>query len=396
MTRESGSVVLSSLGDELGAMYDNLAQVVQAVPGALVVFDEAGTITQINPESSELLQVPHEELLWGNVAQFLGPQHPAVLELFDRLRGRPRQGAGSTLRTEERWRNSKGQLIPVLLSARLMGEKNSSVVCIVSNLTEQKRLELELLHAQKLEAMGQVATGVVHEISAPIQYMGDSVHFLEKALDDLVGEAPLDENPSEEERALTMLLREMQDSVSAVQDGLERVGEIVSAVRGFSKQQRAGAESVVLRSLVDGTLVVARSHYKYVAKTHVTCDPSLRVMCRPGDLRQILLALVINASQSLTSAHPKGGGVLTLFAHKESDAVVIEVSDNGLGIEVNVARNIFDPFFTTKADGTGQGLAISRHLARANGGEIAVESQLGAGACFRVTLPCESVRQSGS
>lgn len=375
---------LAHAQETLSDTYGHLSQVVQAMPGALIVLQGDGTIVEINPAASELLEVAAEELLWNSVEPYLGEGHPSVGQLFAQLR-RPSEEPAQGARFETRWRTGAGRGIQVLFSGRLLLGSPTRLVCVLLDITEQKRLEVDLRHAQKLEAVGQLATGIVHEISTPIQFIGDRVHAIERALARIIGPSTA---PSDD--PVVRLLQEMAEGVADAKEGLERIDDIIRATRSFSHPKRREKELTDLRSIIESTLVVTRNEHKYVANVFVAKDVVPPVFCCAGDIRQVVLALIVNATHSITKSRSKGRlGTIRVRLESDDGQVTLSVADDGAGIHPRLHERIFEPFFSTKdeSSGTGQGLSIAKHLVEENGGRIWVQSQPDCGATFYVSLP---------
>lgn len=383
--REASDDALAHAQEALSDAYGHLSQVVQAMPGALIVLQGDGTIVEVNPAASRLLETSAEALLWNSVEPFLGEGHPSVGRLFARLRQLEANDYGDGTRFETNWRTGKGRIIRVLFSGRLLAGSPTRLVCVLLDITEQRRLEVELRHAQKLEAVGQLATGIVHEISTPIQFIGDRIHAIEGALARLLGPAE-----AQSDDPVVKLLHDMSEGLADTKEGLERVEEIIQATRAFSHPKRREKSATDLRRIIDSTLVVTRNEHKYVAQVRVEDGDVPEVYCCAGDIRQVVLALVVNAAHAVAKAHPGGMGQICVgLAQTDQDWVTLSVADDGIGIASELHQTIFEPFFSTKEEsmGTGQGLSIAKHLVGENGGRIWLRSKPGEGSTFYVALP---------
>ncbi len=327
------------------------------------------------------------------------------------LDGRPYGLAYRIVRAdgEEAWVGDRGQAV---------GGGNGDVVWLygtLSDITERKRLEadrermeLELRMAQKLEAVGQLAAGIAHEINTPIQFVGDSVHFLSDAFEDLqrlLGEyrdacAPATTGPAgqalrarleeaEETADLEYLRERVPGAFERTLEGVERVASIVRAMKEFAHPQTEQAPADLNRALTT-TLTVARNEYKYVAEVETELA-QLPVVCNLSDLNQVFLNLIVNAAHAIEDARadPTEQGTIRIRTTRDGDTAVISIADSGGGIPPEIRSRIFDPFFTTKAvgRGSGQGLAIARAIVDKHAGTLELDTELGAGTTFTVRLP---------
>ena len=279
---------------------------------------------------------------------------------------------------------------------------------MTEDITERKMLQQQLLHAQKLESIGQLAAGIAHEINTPTQYIGDNVRFLKDAFVDLgkvlrafrhgPGEGPAAQMPATgaeiAEIDVEYLLTEIPAAIEQALDGVGRVSTLVSAMKEFSHPGSKEKTEVDLNRAIQSTITVARNEWKYVAEMETDFDTSLPpVLCLPGEINQVVLNLIVNAAHAIgdvTRDGDQGKGKIRVSTRHSGDYVEVRVSDTGTGIPPEVQRRIFDPFFTTKevGKGTGQGLSISRSVIMdKHEGTIHFETEVGKGTTFIVRLP---------
>jgi len=282
---------------------------------------------------------------------------------------------------------------------------------------ERVALEHELAQIQKMESLGTLAGGIAHEINSPVQYVGENLGFLRESMAGLsrvlkkyglLAEAAqmagvLSDEVAEvasatEATDLEFLRQEMPASIDQSLEGIERISEIVRAIRDFSHPDAKEMTAIDINHAIATALTVARNQIKYVADVKTDLDPSLPpVYCLPGELNQVLLNLLVNAAHAIEETASDRKGRITLTTRNLGDQVEIQVDDTGAGIPEAIQKKIFDPFFTTKepGKGTGQGLAISHTIiTRKHGGTISVESEPGKGARFIIRLPLKSPESS--
>lgn len=279
---------------------------------------------------------------------------------------------------------------------------------------ERKNLEAQLLHTQKLESVGQLASGIAHEINSPAQYTRDNIGFLQDTFEDLVallraqrdalGSArhqpltpeQLDELDAAARRAdLDFLLEEIPGALVQSLDGIDRISQIVNAMKGFTHPGGEEPESCDLNRLIEDTATIARNEWKYVAELVLDLDSEMPfVSCHSSDLGQVILNLIVNAAHAIADNQAEHGPlgrieVRTRYCEERS-RVEIRVSDNGPGVPEGLRTRIFDPFFTTKpvGKGTGQGLAIaSSVIADKHGGTLRLDETVSEGAAFVISIP---------
>jgi two-component system, NtrC family, sensor kinase len=277
---------------------------------------------------------------------------------------------------------------------------------------ERDLMEAHLRQAQKLEAVGQLAAGIAHEINTPIQYIGDNIHFIEDSLAGLgqmlkdfqqlaaavqTGSVTPALMAAVESSARTVdiayLSEELPLAVEQSLEGLARVTNIVRAMKEFSHPGTHEKVEVDLNRAIDATVTVARNEWKGVAEMEMDLAPDLpKVRCLPSEVNQVILNLIVNAAHAIGDLVKKEAtkGVIKIRTRQDGHWVEIRISDTGTGIPEAARHRIFDPFFTTKevGKGTGQGLAIARSvIVDQHGGTLNFETETGRGTTFIVRLP---------
>ena len=276
---------------------------------------------------------------------------------------------------------------------------------------EREEMEGQLRHAQKLESIGQLASGIAHEINTPTQYVGDNLHFLTESLGQIRELLDLESRmlPELEQygplQPMAVALREAMDNVDlpyldqeipkALEqsiDGVNRIATLVKAMKEFSHPGRKEKAPQDINQAIRNTVAVARHEWKYVADLELDLDESLpKVPCFVNDLNQVILNLIVNAAHAIHEVPNRAGkGQITIRTRWQGKTAEICIEDTGAGIPVEARSRIFEPFFTTKAvgKGTGQGLAIAHSIiSDKHGGTITFETKLGKGTTFFIRLP---------
>jgi two-component system NtrC family sensor kinase len=278
----------------------------------------------------------------------------------------------------------------------------------------QTRLENELHQAQKLEAVGRLAAGISHEINTPIQYIGDNTRFLADAIESLCKMldrerreldlcAPVDVlarlDTFGEALDLPYVRAETPRTVERTLEGISRVANIVRSMREFAHPGQGEPVAADLNRSLEATLDVARSEYRYVADVVTDFGSIPLVTCRPGDMNQVFLNVIVNAAHAIADVvgGTGGRGQIGVRTSLDGDDVVVSISDSGGGIPPESRDKVFEPFFTTKdvGRGSGQGLSIARSIVEKHRGSITFDSAPGRGTTFHIRIPRASPRQAG-
>lgn len=367
---------------------DSLAATIAAVPGSLLQIDALGTITRASVSARELLV--RGGPIVGSTVAMISARVAAIA-----------RGEGTEPQFEDQWRTEDGEEVPVLVNVAWAPQ--GDLVCIGVDLRERRRLEVELQFAQKMDALGQLASGIAHEINTPLQFVSDNLDFVEEVYGDFdsmfeaygnfvrrarerfpAEVAALEEK--NEELDIAFARENGAGAAARARAGLQRMRRIVRAIRGVSNRRDAWSE-VELDTIVDDAVVVARSVTKHVASVETHYDGG-RLNGSSSDLGQLVINLLVNASHAISDAG-RAHGTIEVRTAVEDTLVRLSVRDDGCGMAPEIQRRVFEPFFTTKpvGEGTGQGLALVSSIVQRHGGTIDVQSKPGQGATFIVTLP---------
>ena len=322
---------------------------------------------------------------------------------------------GQGIDLDHRAVTAQGTIIDVrsAISAKSRAGGTAVLRGITVDVTAQKKLEMELRQAQKLESVGRLAAGVAHEINTPVQFVSASVHFLQGAMNDLgtlIGEyrklhasvlgGALDQEAAAQasrivdEIDLDYLLENMPNAFDRSLEGLKRVAVIVRSMKEFAHPDQKEMSAANINQAIQSTLTIARNEYKYVADVATEFADLPPVRCLLGDINQVILNLIVNAAHAIedTVKGTENKGLITIRTRRDERAVYIDINDTGGGIPEGIRDRIFDPFFTTKGvgKGTGQGLAIARSvIVEKHHGSLTFQSEIGKGTTFTIELPLE-------
>ncbi|UTA48616.1 response regulator [Simiduia sp. 21SJ11W-1] len=259
----------------------------------------------------------------------------------------------------------------------------------------------QLIQAEKMVSLGQLAAGVAHEINNPVGYINSNLDTLNAYLGDLwrlleayegleaelpASEALQDLQQLKARLDLTYLREDCAHIISESRQGVAHVKQIVSDLKGFAHPEQKAWQEVDLHQLLRSSLNIVSNELKYKCDVELRLGELVPVQCIGPQISQVLLNLLVNASQAMTEF---GRIEVRSGFDAAQDCVWLSISDNGKGMTQEVQRKIFDPFFTTKpvGEGTGLGLSVSYGIIQMHRGEIQVESKPGEGSCFTLRLP---------
>ena len=390
--------------------YRALLENTSAVPWELTAND--ARIIYVAPQIAEIAGVLPESVEPGcSFLELLHPDDRRPFQAYLAKAARDGQVRPDALDSRVAQRGQSTVYLRTFVGGQVEGARADTICGISLDVTQQKRMEIELLQAQKLESIGHLAAGIAHEINTPTQFIGDNVRFLTTSVRDLfelidnvesrlknaTGLGGADVTKLFGEADTVYLRHEMPRALTQTLEGVERIATIVSAMKDFS---HPGLEKTAcdLNRAIQSTITVARNEWKYLADVETDFDPELpSVSVMPSAFNQVILNLLVNAAQAIGSSRTRQAdekGLIEVSTRRLEKSVEIRVKDSGCGISADIRDRIFDPFFTTKevGKGTGQGLAISRDvIVKKHGGSIEVESSVDAGATFVITLPLDRV-----
>ncbi len=399
----------------------------EATLDAIVVADEQGRITLFNPAAERTFGYRAAEVV-GQSLDLLIPEeyrerHHQGLERYrathvSRLVGRtvelhgqrkdgttfPLELALSVIEGDGRSGEPSRTAVP-LGSRHLPG--GTQFLGAIRDLTERNRIRAVLVQNEKLASIGLLSAGVAHEINNPLAFVANNLAVLDrdnKGLMELLelyrAMAPQLAQVAPEQAARAAELAEEIDVdyirdnlprlLGRTRDGVDRVTRIVHSLRGLARTDTPRKQETWLPDLVENSVEIIRGRLRRRGiEVELDYDPASRVRCVSTQISQVLLNLMVNALQAIEAAPHIQPGRICVRTRRLAEEMLIEVSDNGCGIDPEHKARLFDPFFTTKdvGEGTGLGLSISHNIVEGHGGRIEVESEPGAGSCFRIYLP---------
>ncbi|MEG4421655.1 ATP-binding protein [Microcoleus sp. LAD1_D5] len=274
----------------------------------------------------------------------------------------------------------------------------------VSEYTQElKQTQSQLIQTEKMSSLGQMVAGIAHEINNPVNFIGGNIDYANQYIEDLADLVTLYQeyypNPPDaileriEDIELEFLREDLPKTLSSMKMGADRIREIVVSMRNFSRSDDGKMKLADIHEGIDSTLVILNHRLKQGIQVIKQYGKLPAVECYPAQLNQVFMNIISNAIDALEEVKKGDKGYApTIWISTEVTAdntVTVKIRDNGPGIASASVQQIFDPFFTTKSigKGTGLGLAISYQILAKHQGKIEVNSQIGPGTEFVITLP---------
>jgi PAS domain S-box-containing protein len=411
---EAANLTMGDLLAKLQAAHAETELFLRSIPSILIGVDSQGLITRwnltatitfgIDDRSVEGRTIEDCGILWlhpdmkGEVARWL------ATESFYRADGLAYEREGKT----------RFLGLHVLHIPAKAGEQTGFIIT-GADITERKLLEEQLRQAQKLEAIGQLAAGIAHEINTPTQYVGDNIRFLKDSWGSVAEflnfygtpRSEFADGPMSPEHLqqfsqlhqkcdLEYLSKEIPSAIDQALEGVQRVAKIVKGFKEFSHPGTEEKRAININQAIETTITVARHEWKYCAEVVTAFDSTLPLVpCLVGEFNQVILNLIINAAHAISNAVEESGGkgTITISTSQEGTWARVAVADTGAGIPVDIRSRVFEPFFTTKAvgKGTGQGLALAHSvIVNRHQGQLWFESEIGQGTTFFIRLPLDT------
>lgn len=388
----------------------------ESTPDSVVITDASGTIVYVNQGFCRASGYGREQAIGQSPRVLKSGRHDQAFyrDLWETIT------SGETWQGELINRRSSGELYHEQATITpIIGDDGriNAYVALKRDLTEERResqrvheLERHLERSQRLEAVGQLAAGVAHEINTPVQYISDNLAFLERACSMLdkalsaVAEVAAEDGVPElvKQRIgealklarVDFLREQLPRAISQSLDGTKSVATIVRALKQFSHPGTGERSAVDLNKVAERAATISRNVWKYHADLALTLAPDLPTIAGYGsDLDQLVLNLIVNAADATKETSEVKGerAKIEVITRASRRSVEIEVRDDGVGVPEELRERIFELFFTTKevGKGTGQGLAFAQATVQKHRGTIALRSEVGKGTAFVVRLPID-------
>jgi PAS domain S-box-containing protein len=340
-------------------------QLVESASDAIFTADTSGRLTGVNRSLEEATGKTRDELIGLPVVSLIDPRDQ--VDAQDGLRAAL---AGEFPRGQLRYTNAGGEVRHCSLTVTPLTEAGvvTGMLGIVRDVTDERRLTEQLVQQEKLAAVGELVSGVAHELNNPLASV--------MAFAQLLLAAPAGAEPDRE-------------AIDAINQEAKRAAKIVANLLTFARQHQPERTIADLNRVVQDTLELRRYALR-TAQVEIDAhlDPDLPLTWADSfQLQQVVLNLLTNAEHALSNWSGEKRMVVTTA--RRGDQLVVSVADSGPGVSPENLSRIFNPFFTTKpvGEGTGLGLSISDGIVREHGGRIRVDSQPGHGATFEIELP---------
>ena len=348
--------------------------------------------------SKQLFDSSFEVASWANILSYCFP----VL--------------GITLETLNKNKIIQQEIIVRKDAEKKVRELNNRLGILVKERTKEleqslktlKKTQQQLIQSEKLNSLGLLSAGIAHEINNPISFIMSNIKTIDEytqVLKNIINKyitleaealslqqkekikllfQEIQEIKSEED--LNYILDDIENLITETYKGTLRIKDIVSSLRVFAHVDTVTKQKANINNELENTLKIAHNELKYKCTIHKKFENIPSITCYPGELGQVFLNLILNASQAI-----KKKGDITLETKFKKHKLIIKITDSGVGIPRKNINKIFDPFFTTKetGKGTGLGLYVSHGIIEKHNGTIKVVSRPAKGTTFTITLPIE-------
>ena len=339
-------------------------------------------------------------VLWGVLRQLIISEEKYTKKLTATVEARTQEVNEQHKQVERLLRSEKEYSQELLANQEELKQQTEELVTINDHL---KVTQKKLVQSEKMASLGQMTSGIAHEINNPLNFISGGVQSLRVNMDEIINVLDayehLDNSQGEEQEFIQqdiivlkedldypILKRDILDLLNDIELGTERVTNIVKSLKNFSVMEENKLSLTNIHEVIDATILLLKT--KMGASIEVTRDYDYSIQqmnCYPGQLNQVFLHIIENAIDAMDNQL----GHIAIRTQKIEGNAQITIADNGPGIPEEIQSKIFDPFFTTKdiGKGTGLGLSVSYGVIEKHQGKIELDSKLGVGTTFTITLP---------
>jgi PAS domain S-box-containing protein len=359
-------------------------RIVETTSDGIIASDEAARIVFVNRRFAEMLGYEAREMVGSDLRTFIhgtGAKKPSRPARASRAEAKPSRDGICLHR-------SGTQVAVEITECSVMDAKGQPVggLTVVRDVTESRKLQAQLMASDRMASMGTMAAGVAHEINNPLAALMGNLDCIAESLAGLTGETEL-ERSAEQRKA--WLREELKSPLDDARSAAERVRFIVRDLKMLTRSPSEDAASKVdIEALMESSLRMASNEIRHRARLVKNYGRVPLVRANEARLGQVFMNLIVNAAQAMEEGKAQDNE-LSVRTTDNGTCVVIEVRDTGSGIAPENIHRVFDAFYTTKAVGigTGLGLAICHRIVTDMRGELTVESTMGVGTAFRVSIP---------
>ncbi len=350
---------------------ESFRALIETLPDAILI-ERNGVIVYSNPAAVRYLAVAHADEIHGRPATELLAVDTLQRESL-RLERIHEGGSPLYLPEAKLLRRDGSSMAAEVLALPLVFDGAPAGVLVARDLTERRRIQAQLIHADRMASMGTMAAGVAHEINNPLAYVTTNLTF---ALDAVEQQSGGPEND------------ELRQALCEAMEGAERVRHIVQSLKAYSRAEDETVVAVDVERALDAAISIARAEMKPRAELLRNRGDVPPAAAQESRLVQVFVNLLTNAAQAIPAGDPAKNLIEVSTTRLADGRICVSVADSGGGISPDHLPRLFDPFFTTKpvGEGTGLGLSICQGIIHGLGGEIRVQSRVGEGSRFEVLL----------
>ncbi|MCS6873805.1 MAG: ATP-binding protein [Pyrinomonadaceae bacterium] len=357
---------------ELAVLKEFNESIVESVSVGILTVNEESIATHCNSAFEEMFSVPRNQVVGKKIEEIFDESFlMSILSLLSDS-GWHLQKTLRGYKLNAKTNNGKNLVLNVgIAPLRSISGSQTGSILVLEDVTFRVKLEEQLQQSEKLSSIGLLAAGVAHEVNTPLTGISSYTQML------------LQMTPQEDPK---------RKILEKIQKQVERAANIVSNLLNFARTGNGKSElsKVDINRILEDTLQLLEPQLRK-SQIEVVKDyarESIEINGSAGKLQQVFTNLILNAIDAMSL-----GGQITLKTYRESEKVIVEISDTGVGIEEKNLSKIYDPFFTTKpvGSGTGLGLAVAYGIVQEHAGKIEVSSQVGKGTTFRLEFPAVRV-----
>ena len=383
--------------------------VMERMNDAVIVIDAKNRIVDINPAGRSILIESNPDVIGKNISELL----PKIGDFIEQTEHHKFLTKKISFGDKTRHYSMHISNLP-----RCRGNNRFGKVIVIRDITHSihaqeilmksnQDLESMLVQSEKMASIGQLATGVAHEINNPVGYITSNLRTLrdyitiitslideyEKMREEFISEDKESGTARahridriREEEDIMFILEDLEQVISESSEGAGKIAEIVRNLKSFARVNEKRLKEADINEGIEATLKVIWNELKYKCHVDKQLNPLPVIHCHPGELNQVFMNILVNAAQAIPEK-----GEISISTEAENGSILVRISDTGTGIPPEKLSRIFDPFYTTKERGvgTGLGLSISHGIIEKHKGTIDVRSEVGKGSIFTIKLPVD-------